>query len=82
MSGVIVYGKPECPDYGRVREGFTEAAIDFHFIDVAADGDAAREAERLSGGVATPVVLLEDGTIAVEPDNAEIARLIHNVGQS
>jgi mycoredoxin len=73
---VAVYGKPDCPDYARVRAGFGAAAIAYDFFDVIASADAAATAARISRGARTPVLVLPDRSHLVEPDDDVIAHSV------
>lgn len=73
---VLVYGKPDCADYARARATLTRSGIEYTFIDIVADPAAAADAERLSGDARSPVLLLPDGSVRVEPTDEELDELV------
>lgn len=73
---VIVYGKPECEDFATVRRVLDEDGVPFDFHDVTSSPEDLAEARRISGGQATPVVLLAGGEFLVEPSVADLRAAI------
>lgn len=56
---VKVYSTPTCPYCKLVKEYFTEKGIAFEDVDVAADGEAAKEMVKISGQMGVPVIEIE-----------------------
>src|SRR5207237_4574463 len=77
MAEITVYGAPWCPDSRRTKRFLGEARVDFEWVDVAQDPDAAAFVLRQSAGKLTiPIVVLADGLVLVAPSPGELgARL-------
>jgi mycoredoxin len=74
---IIMYGTTWCPDCHRAKRVFEAKGVAYKWIDLAEDPNAAAEVERLNKGCrSVPTIVFPDGTILVEPANAELeARL-------
>lgn len=71
---IIVYGTYWCPDCKRAKKFFGEQRVMYQSVDIERD-DAAREyVERINNGKRiVPTIVFPDGSILVEPSNAELA---------
>jgi thioredoxin reductase (NADPH) len=71
---IIVYGTYWCPDCKRAKKFFGEQRVRYQSIDIERD-DAARDyVERINHGKrSVPTIVFPDGSILVEPSNAELA---------
>ncbi|GAB2528064.1 glutaredoxin family protein [Nocardia heshunensis] len=74
MDDIVLYGADWCGDCRRAKVWFKENGVAFTEVDVEQD-DAARErAVEIAGGRKNiPVIVLPDGTVLIEPTNAELA---------
>ncbi|HEY2665574.1 MAG TPA: FAD-dependent oxidoreductase [Actinomycetota bacterium] len=74
MAEVTVYGAPWCPDSRRTKRFLGEARVDFEWVDIDRDPEAAAFVLRKSAGKLTiPVVVLGGGHVLVAPSPAELA---------
>ena len=72
---IKVYGAPWCPDCRRSKQFLGEQRVPYQWIDVDQEPEAMRYLEEINGGKQTiPTILFEDGSVLVEPTNAELAR--------
>ncbi|MBI4674500.1 MAG: FAD-dependent oxidoreductase [Chloroflexi bacterium] len=71
---IVVYGTYWCPDCKRAKKFLGEQRIPYTWIDIEKD-DAAREyVEQINHGKRIiPTIRFADGSILVEPTNAELA---------
>lgn len=69
---IHVYGADWCRDCRRTKQQLEGLAVDFAYIDVEHDDDAARRAQEIAGRMNIPVVVFPDGTHQVEPSNADV----------
>lgn len=53
---IKVYSTPTCPYCKLVKEFLQSQKLPFEDIDVAADGDAAKEMVKISGQMGVPVI--------------------------
>lgn len=72
-AGLVVYGKPDCVDALRSRRLLDRHAVPYEFRDILNDPDRVAEAQRISGGARTPVLVFADGSFVVEPSDSELA---------
>ena len=51
-----------------------EKNISYNWVDIDEDADANKEVERLNNGnQVVPTIIFEDGSMLVEPSNAQLA---------
>ena len=73
MAEITVYGAPWCPDSRRTKRFLGEARVDFEWVDIGQDPDAAAFVLRQSGGKLTiPTVVLGNGLVLVAPSLAKL----------
>ncbi|MGC8461504.1 MAG: FAD-dependent oxidoreductase [Candidatus Dormibacteria bacterium] len=70
----IVYGASWCPDCHRSLEFLTEQQIPHTWIDIEEHPEAEKIVREKNGGKRIiPTILFEDGSVLVEPSNADLA---------
>ena len=74
---LTVYGADWCGDCRRTKAQLESLGVDFTYVDLVAEPEAAKEAYRISGRTQIPVVLYPDGSHQVEPTNLEVAAKLH-----
>ena len=73
MRGITMYGADWCGDCRRAKAVFEAAGVDYDHVDLEAEPERASEAVQLSGGrKRIPVIVFGDGTVLVEPADAEL----------
>jgi len=74
MAEITVYGASWCPDSRRTKRFLGEARVDFEWVDITQDPDAAAFVLRKSAGKLTiPVVVLGNGHVLVAPSPPDLA---------
>ena len=68
-----MYGADWCSDCRRAKALLDERGVDYQYIDLVAQPDAASAAEAISGRKNIPVITFPDGTHLVEPSNEQLA---------
>ena len=73
-SLITLYGTYWCPDCKRAKKFLGEQRVMYSYVDIEKD-DAAREyVEQINHGKRIiPTIVFPDGTVLVEPSNAELA---------
>ena len=71
---ITVYGAPWCPDCKRSKQFLGEQRIPYNWVDIDGDEEGCRRVQELNDGKQIiPTIVFEDGSILVEPTNAELA---------
>jgi len=71
---ITVYGAPWCPDCKRSKRFLGEQRVPYNWVDIDQDEEGRKYVQQANNGrQIIPTVLFEDGTILVEPSNAELA---------
>lgn len=75
---LTVYGASWCTDCRRAKQFLGEQRVHYHWVDIEQDAEGQALVERLNDGKRIiPTILFEDGSILVEPSNAELAAKLH-----
>jgi len=73
-AGITLYGTNWCGDCKRAKQFFGEQRVHYDFVDIEDDADAMAYVEEVNDGKQViPVIRFEDGSLLVEPSNAELA---------
>lgn len=69
-----VLGTSWCSDCTRSKAWLDEHRIAYDWIDIETDDEAAREVEARNGGArVVPTIVLDDGSVLVEPSDEELS---------
>jgi len=70
---ICVYGTNWCPDTIRSRKCLAKLGIEYAWRDIDKDKDACAFVEKVNkGNRSIPTILFPDGSILVEPSDAEL----------
>ncbi len=73
-NAITVYSTLWCPDCKRVKRFFGEQRVPYMSVDIEHDPEAMAFVEQVNHGRrAIPTITFPDGSILVEPSNAELA---------
>ena len=73
-ANITVYGAPWCPDCKRAKQFLGEQRVPYNWVDIDQDEEGRRYVQQANNGrQIIPTILFEDGSILVEPSNAELA---------
>ena len=71
---ITVYGAPWCPDCRQSKQFLGEQRVLFNWVDIDQDEDGRKYVQSVNNGKQIiPTIIFEDGSILVEPTNAELA---------
>ncbi len=74
QSKITVYGAPWCPDCKQSKQFLGEQRVRYNWVDIDQDEEGRRRVQELNDGKQIiPTIVFEDGSILVEPSNAELA---------
>jgi mycoredoxin len=70
---IIVYGTTWCPDCWRAKKFLESRGIPYRWVNVEEEAQAGAYVEQVNGGQRrVPTIVFPDGSILVEPSNAEL----------
>jgi thioredoxin reductase (NADPH) len=73
-ANITVYGAPWCPDCKRSKQFLGEQRVPYNWVDIDQDEEGRSYVQQANNGrQIIPTILFEDGSILVEPSNAELA---------
>jgi thioredoxin reductase (NADPH) len=71
---ITMYGADWCPDCRRAKKFLGEQQVEYKWVDIEQDPEAVAYVERVNKGKRIiPTIVFGDGSILVEPTNAELA---------
>ncbi len=71
---ITLYGTGWCPDCKRSKQFFGEQRVAYHYVDIDQDAEAMAFVEKTNkGSRSIPTIVFPDGTVLVEPSNAQLA---------
>ena len=71
---ITVMGSTWCSDCKRAKRFLGDQQVEYKWVDVEQDEEARKFVEEQSGGkTIIPTIVFDDGTILVEPTNAQLA---------
>ncbi|NJM07698.1 NrdH-redoxin [Candidatus Gracilibacteria bacterium] len=74
-ENVVIYGAMWCGDCRRSKKFLDERKVAYTWIDVDKEPDAMAVVEQANGGMRSiPTLVFPDGSILVEPSNAQLAQ--------
>ena len=81
MEEIKMYGTKWCGDCARAKQVFARHNIKYAWIDITEDESACAYVKKVNGGFqSVPTILFPDGTVLVEPSNAELEKKIGEMG--
>ncbi len=73
-DSILVYSTVWCPDCKRAKRFFGEQRVPYVNIDIEQDAEAMAFVENVNNGMRViPTIVFPDGSILVEPSNAQLA---------
>jgi thioredoxin reductase (NADPH) len=73
-ANITVYGAPWCPDCRRSKQFLGEQRIPYNWVDIDEDEEGRKRVQAVNDGKQIiPTIVFQDGSILVEPSNAELA---------
>ncbi len=75
MSKITVYGATWCPDCRRAKKFLGEQRVHYTWVDIEENPESQALVEKVNNGKRIiPTIVFEDGTILVEPSDADLAK--------
>lgn len=79
-KNITMFGTTTCADCNRSKKVLNDNGVQFDFIDLEVVTEAAAVAEQLAGRKSTPVISFPDGSVQVEPTDAELTAKLEELG--
>jgi len=71
---ITVYRAPWCPDCRQSKQFLGEQRVRFNWVDIDEGEEGRQRVQELNDGKQIiPTIIFEDGSMLVEPSNAELA---------
>lgn len=71
---ITLYGTGWCPDCKRSKQFFGEQRVPYHYVDIDNDSEVTAFVEEVNKGFRSiPTIVFPDGSVLVEPSNAQLA---------
>lgn len=72
---IKLYGAEWCPDCHRSRNYLDSRSVAYEYINVDGDDEAQNYVKQVNDNrLIIPTIVFPDGSVLVEPSNAELAR--------
>ena len=79
-SKIMMYGGTWCSDCRRAKRFFDQHKIQYEWVDLDKNNDALDYVKRLNNGRRIiPTIVFADGSILVEPTDAQLAEKISEI---
>ena len=76
---IKLYGAEWCPDCHRSRNYLDSRSVAYEYINVDGDEDAQAYVKQVNDNrLIIPTIIFPDGSVLVEPSNAELARKLRD----
>lgn len=76
---IKLYGAEWCPDCHRSRNYLDSRSVAYEYINVDGDDDAQAYVKQVNDNrLIIPTIVFPDGSVLVEPSNAELARKLRD----
>ena len=76
---IKLYGAEWCPDCHRSRNYLDSQSVAYEYINVDGDDDAQAYVKQVNDNrLIIPTIIFPDGSVLVEPSNAELARKLRD----
>ena len=73
-SEITVYGAPWCPDCRRSKQFLADQRVSYDWVDIDQDDAGRAYVQQVNNGKhIIPTIVFRDGSVLVEPTNAELA---------
>ena len=73
-TNIKLYGTNWCSDCKRSKKFLGEQRVHYDFINIEEDAEGQAYVQKAqNGGMSIPTIVFEDGSILIEPSNAELA---------
>ena len=80
-KSITVYGHPTCPGVGPVRAMLGQSKIEYTYVNIRRDPNAAAIVRSINNGnESVPTLVFPDGTTLTEPSASELKQKLETLG--
>ncbi|PCH95452.1 MAG: NrdH-redoxin [Bacteroidetes bacterium] len=79
MKKIIMYGTPWCADCNRSKAILEDFGLEYEYIDIDKDEDAAQKVMKVNQGRRVVPTLIIDGKAHSNPDYLELKELLEGL---
>src|SRR2546427_4512983 len=73
-TNIKLYGTTWCSDCKRSKKFLGEQRVHYDFINIEEDKEGQASVQKMqNGGLSIPTIVFDDGSVLIEPSNAELA---------
>lgn len=74
---IRMYGTRWCPDCARAKQVLNNKKVEYVYVDIEQDSEAMAYVQKVNNGFkSVPTIIFPDGSVLVEPNNAELEKKI------
>ena len=78
---IVVYGHPTCPSVGPIKAMLTRAKVDYAYVNIRQDAQAAALVRSINqGNESVPTLVFPDGSTLTEPSTSAVKRKLEAMG--
>ena len=80
-KSITVYGHPTCPGVGPVRAMLGQSKVEYVYVNIRQDHDAAAIVRAINNGnESVPTLVFPDGSTLTEPSVGELKQKLESLG--
>lgn len=78
---ITLYGHPACPAVGPVRALLGQSKVEYNYVNIRQDSDAAATVRSINNGnESVPTLVFPDGSTLTEPSIGELKKKLETYG--
>lgn len=78
---ILLYGHAACPQVRPVRAVFHRAAVEYEYINIRVDHEAAARVREINDGYeSVPTIIFPDGSTLTEPTHRQLSGKLKELG--
>lgn len=73
QNAIVMYGTSWCPDCRRAQRVLDQNGVPYTYVNIEQDEEAAEYVVKVNrGNRSVPTIVFPDGSVLVEPSNAQL----------
>jgi mycoredoxin len=80
MMKIKFYGATWCPDCNRAKQVLDDRQVEYEYINLEENPDAADEVVRINNGYQSiPTIVFPSGKVLIEPSNEQLTQALSDM---